>query len=175
MKPISQILSKHKTDKNLCRKGGHCYGLAYDHIFKSFDRFAKLDIIEIGIEYGASLLAWREFFPKANIAGVDIEDKVEFKRKDIEYIISDIKTLKPKKKFDIVIDDASHRLSEVLLTVKNLKLKPGGVMVIEDCQAPVHWYEAIKKRSLYSIETVDLRKMYGRRDDFLIILRNYGY
>ena len=40
---ISEILTKLKdgprsTDKNRCKKWGHCYGLAYDNIFRSFDR-----------------------------------------------------------------------------------------------------------------------------------------
>ncbi|MCL4416328.1 MAG: class I SAM-dependent methyltransferase [Actinobacteria bacterium] len=175
MKPISQILTEHKTDKNLCRKGGHCYGLAYDYIFKSFDKNAKLSIVEIGTEYGASLLAWREFFPNAKITGIDIEDKVVNKDENVEYIISEIKEFKPDKEFDIVIDDGSHKLSDVLCTVKNFRLKVGGIMVIEDCQAPAHWYEAIKKRTKYAIEAIDLRGVYGQHDDFLIVLRNYGY
>lgn len=177
---ISDILTKYKdgfgsTDKNRCKKWGHCYGWAYDHIFKSFDKEAKLDLIEIGAEWGASLLAWREFFPNANIAGVDIVDKIEIKRPDIEYIFSDVKNLKPTKEYDIVIDDGSHRLSDVLYVVNNFKLKVGGVMVIEDCQAPDHWFKAIKENTRYSIEIIDLRTIYGQHDDFLIVLRNYGY
>lgn len=175
MKAVSQILSQYKTDKNLCRKGAHCYGLAYDQLLKPFDRFAQLDIIEIGTEYGESLLAWKEYFPNANITGIDIEDKVANRNQYIEYIISDIKNFKPDKEFDIVIDDGSHKLSDVLYTVKNFKLKVGGIMVIEDCQAPVHWYEAIKNNTKYSIESIDLRDIYSQRDDFLIVLRNYGY
>ena len=175
MKKISQILTKYETDKNLCRKNAHCYGMAYDQIFKAFDRNAKLEIIEIGTEYGESLLAWREYFPNANISGIDNVDKVENKHEKIDYIISDVKNFKPDKELDIVIDDGSHKLSDVLCTVNNFKLKLGGVMIIEDAQAPVHWFEAIQKITKYSIETIDLREMYGQRDDFVIVLRNYGY
>ena len=180
---ISEILTKyawksdgeHGTDKNRCKKWGHCYGLAYDNIFKSFDRNSKLDIIEIGIEFGGSLIAWKEFFPNANVTGIDIEDKVPKKRDNIEYIISDFKDLKIKKEYDIVIDDGSHRLSDVVKAVKKFKLKVGGVMIIEDCKAPAHWFEKIKKNTKYTIELIDLREMYGQSDDYLIILRNYGY
>ena len=178
---ISEILTKlggdgeFSTDKNRCRKWGHCYGKAYDHIFKSFDRKAKLDIVEVGTEWGASLLAWRMFFPNANITGIDIVDMVKDKLPDVEYIISDVKDFKPEKEFDIVIDDGSHKLSDVLHTVWHLRLKVGGVMIIEDCQAPDHWYEKIRKNTTYSIETIDLRHIYKQHDDFLIVLRNYGY
>ncbi|MBN1168259.1 hypothetical protein JXA63_00055 [Candidatus Woesebacteria bacterium] len=172
---ISKLLSDFATDKNLNTKGGHCYGKAYDGLFSSFDRDAELDIIEIGTEYGKSLLAWREFFPNANITGVDIEDKVEKKRKDITYKICDVKDLKPRKRYDIVIDDGSHKLSDVVHVVKNFKLKVGGMMIIEDCQAPHHWLERIKTITNYSIETIDMRKVNGQHDDFMIVVRNYGY
>lgn len=172
---ISKLLSDFATDKNLDIKRGHCYGKAYDGLFNSFDRNAKLDIIEIGTEHGESLLAWREFFPYANISGVDIEDKVKNKRKDIKYIISDVKKLKPSKKYDIVIDDGSHKLSDVVHVVRNFKLKVGGVMIIEDCQAPNHWFEKIRKNTDHSIELIDMRKVNDQHDDFIIVLRNYGY
>jgi len=180
---ISEILTKyayksdceHGTDKNRCKKHGHCYGLAYDNIFKHFDKNAELDLIEIGTEFGGSLIAWKEFFPNANVTGIDIEDKVEKKRENIKYVISDVKNFKPEKEYDIVIDDGSHRLSDVVYTVKNFKLKPEGVMIIEDCQAPEHWFEKIRKNTNYSIELIDLRELYKQPDDFLIILRNYGY
>jgi len=62
MKKISHILSEYKTDKNNNEKRGHCYGKAYDLLFEPFNRLEKLDIIEIGTQYGESLLAWRDFF-----------------------------------------------------------------------------------------------------------------
>lgn len=175
MKKISQILSDYGTDKNLFHKNAHCYGLAYDRLFRSFDKNAELDIIEIGIEHGDSLLAWREFFPNASITGIDIKDTVGNKMKDIKYVISDVKDYKPNKEYDIVIDDGSHKLSDVMYTVRSFKLKIGGIMVIEDCQAPNHWFEKIRKSTKYAIETIDMRKVNNQHDDFLIVLRNYGY
>ena len=179
---ISEILDKYGTcseekgtDKNFGGKNGHCYGKAYDKIFANFKQNDELDIIEVGTEYGKSLLAWREFFPNANIAGIDIEDKVENKIDDIEYIITNIKDFEPKKEYDIVIDDGSHKLDDVIQTVRKFKLKEGGVMIIEDCQKPDHWFEEIKKNTNYSIEIIDLRKVNGKSDDYLIVLRNYNY
>jgi len=169
---ISNILKKYDTDKN---SGKHCYGPAYDQLFKSFNRKSNLDIIEIGTQFGESLRAWREFFPNADITGVDIVDIVEEKYPGIGYIISDVKELKMNKEFDIVIDDGSHKLSDVLYTVKNFKLKKNGMMIIEDCQAPGHWFRAIKELTEYSVEGIDLRSVNKRRDDYLIVLRNYDY
>lgn len=179
---ISEILTElggknkvYSTDKNRCGKYAHCYGKAYDHLFAPFDREAELDIIEIGIEYGPSLEAWKRFFPNANVVGVDIEDKAVKKLPGIDYIISDVKDMKPEKPFDIVIDDGSHKLRDVKHVVENFELKVGGLMVIEDCQAPDHWFEAVRKRTKYSIELIDLRDLYNSRDDFMIALHNYGY
>lgn len=169
---ISEVLLKYDTDKN---KDRHCYGRVYDYLFSFFDRKAPLEIIEIGTEFGESLLAWREFFPNAKITGVDIVDVVKKKRLDIKYLFTDVKDLRPKTPFDIVIDDGSHKLSEVVHVVRNFKLKAGGIMVIEDCQAPGHWYLKIKKHTQYSIECIDLREVNGQPDDYLIVLRNYGY
>ena len=131
--------------------------------------------MEVGIEYGGSLLAWKEFFPNANVAGLDIVDKVEKKIPGIEYIICDVKEFKPKKEYDIVIDDGSHKLNDVLCTVRNFKLKVGGVMILEDVQRKDYWLKHITSSTKHSIETIDLKKMHGQHDDFLIVLRNYGY
>jgi len=171
---ISEILRKYKTDKN---RRIHNYGLAYDGILRHFDRNAKLDIVEIGVLYGESIKAWRECFPNANITGIDIEEDCIDKIDDVTYIIDDVRNVKPNKPFDIIIDDGNHMLKYVYSTIENFKLKVGGVMVIEDCRNPELWYEKIKERTKYSMECIDLRDK-GRsryRDNFLIVLRNYGY
>lgn len=169
---ISELLAGYDTDKNKNVKGAHCYGNSYDVLFSEFDRDQKLDIIEIGVEKGWSLIAWKEFFKNANVTGVDIVDAIEERREDIKYVISDIYDLGMHEEFDIVIDDGSHKMRDVLWTVENVKLKKGGMMIIEDCQAPDHWTKAVKKRTEYSVETIDLREINGQHDDFLIILRN---
>ncbi len=178
---ISEILKElgkdgvFSTDKNRDRKYGHCYGKVYDYLFRLFDRDAKIDIIEVGVEHGASILAWRKFFPNANIIGVDIKDKVKEKLPNVEYVICNIKDYKPKKKFDIIIDDGSHRLQDVLRTVQNIKLKEGGIMILEDVQRKDYWLKHIRSVTKYTIEPIDLKRVHGQHDDFLIVLRNYGY
>ena len=153
------------------------YGPVYDSVLSHFDRNAKLDIAEIGVLYGESLRAWRECFPNANITGVDIVDNVENKINDVEYVISDVREYQPNKRFDIVIDDGSHKINDVMFTVKHFKLKVGGVMIIEDCNRPYMLFDKIKEKTKYSIECIDLREISRgpHHDDFLIVLRNYGY
>lgn len=166
--PISKILAQYETDK----VNGHTYGESYDDIFSNFDRNAPLDIIEIGTQKGGSLKAWRDYFPNATVTGIDIIDvvKPEYRDPSINYVVSDVKDYKPDREFDIVIDDGSHFLEDVLYTVDTFKLKKGGVMVIEDTQDPNEWSRAVRDATDYEMKTRDLRGAY---DNFLIALWNY--
>ena len=157
--PISKILAKFETDK----VNGHCYGDAYDSIFSKYDRNAPLNILEVGTQKGGSLLAWKEYFPNATVTGIDIIDvvKPEYRSDKINYIFTDIKDYKSDQVFDIIIDDGSHFLEDVLYVVNNLKYK---LLVIEDVQSQ-DWMNHIKVPH----ETIDLRGVHGNYDDFLIL------
>lgn len=141
---ISEILARYNTDK----VDPHTYGYAYDEIFSTFDREASLNILEIGVQKGGSLCAWRDYFPNATITGIDIVDEVqpEYRRKDINYIICDINDYKTEQNFDIVIDDGSHWLKDVVRSVSTLtkQLKVGGVFIVEDVQHPPSWIPTIR-------------------------------
>lgn len=160
--PISKILAQYDTDK----VNGHTYGESYDEIFSRFDRNAELNILEVGTQKGGSLCAWQDYFPNAHITGVDIVDvvKPEYKRDSINYVLSDIKDWDTPSDFDIIIDDGSHFLPDVLYVVKHFypKLKEGGVLVIEDVQDQA-WLDLIN----VPFTVKDLRGAY---DNFLIII-----
>lgn len=136
MDTITEILKRYDTDKETF----HRYGKTYEEIFAKFDRNARLNILEIGTQKGGSLLAWKEYFPNANVYGVDIVDVVsdEYRKDTVTRIISDIKEWKNDIEWDIVIDDGSHYLLDVVYVVANycVQLKPGGVIVIEDVRFP---------------------------------------
>lgn len=142
---ISEILKKYETDK----VNPHTYGSAYDQLFAEFDRNAPLKIVEIGVQKGGSLCAWRDYFPHATILGIDIEDQVlpEYRRDDIFYTICDINDYKTDIIYDIVIDDGSHWLKDVVRAVDvfSRKLNIGGIMVIEDVQWPNTWIPTIQE------------------------------
>ena len=38
-------------------------------------KYKKINILEIGVDNGDSLRLWREYFPNANICGIDIKAK----------------------------------------------------------------------------------------------------
>jgi len=136
MKTITQILSEYDSDK----ESFHKYGSSYEAIFSGFDREAPLNMLEVGTQKGGSLLAWKEYFPNANVYGVDVIDVVpeEYRKDTVTRIVSDIKDWKNDIEWDIVIDDGSHYLLDVAYVFATyvLRLKPGGVIVIEDVRFP---------------------------------------
>ena len=163
---------------------GHTYGSSYDEIFESFDRESEINYLEIGIQRGGSLLATKDYFPNGNIYGVDIKDSIlpEYRREDFNYIISDIKEELVFEKlkdvnFDIIIDDGSHMLHDVLFVVNKYlsKLKMNGVLIIEDCQNPDNWLNEVRRVTPdgFEVTTKDLRRdtPYSSYDNFLIIIK----
>ena len=203
MKKIAELLLDYKTDKNFgsvkniykCLDTweispnpepmiGHTYGASYDEIFEQYDKEGKLNILEIGIQRGGSLLAWKEYFKNAKIYGIDIIDVIlpEYRREDFTYIIKDIKDINIKEQlkdvmFDIIIDDGSHFLTDVLFVVDNYldKLNQGGCLIIEDAQQPEHWVNTIKNKISddFELSVKDLRRdtPYSSGDNFLIIIK----
>ena len=174
---ISEILKKYDTDKNR----EHEYGGVYDHIFGRFDRNATLNILEIGTQKGESLLAWKEYFPNAKVTGIDIVDVVEYRSDAVNYVVQDVNDYRTDEMFDIVIDDGSHWLKDVVHTVSyfSQKLKLGGCIVIEDVQNPKVWQDAIyeilfphweyNKGHEYTLEYVDNTQV-SKVDDYLIVV-----
>lgn len=181
---ISELLLKYQTDKNygtVVPSLGHCYGESYDKLFDKFDKNVELNFLEIGVQKGGSMCAWKDFFKNANVYGVDITDEIldEYRREDITYIISDIKNPIIKEKFkdikfDIIIDDGSHRLFDVLYVVSEFLelLNDGGILIVEDCQNPEEWVREISNRldSNYKLSFEDLRNVNRHYDDFLIVI-----
>ena len=119
----------------------HNYTRYYDtHI----NGFKPSNILEIGVKRGASLLLWKKAFPKANISGIDIKDisqkRILRRNKDLNLFIGDqsdrefLKTVVEKKKFDLIIDDGSHRPDDQLASLEFLwpYVSKGGFYVIED-------------------------------------------
>lgn len=145
-----------------------------DHYYS--DKFSNLrnqhlNILEIGIHRGYSLNMWREYFPNANITGVDIK-KVDVECKGCNLIFGDAtnqKTFYGIDHLDIVIDDGSHKLKHQLKTFDILfpKLRSGGVYIIEDI------FDLDKTESIFldlpgQVQIYDFRKIKNRWDDVIV-------
>lgn len=133
-----QLQSKnYDTDK-------YAYLKRYDRLFSKFSN-EKINLLELGVFKGGSLLMWRDYFPNGNIVGIDINlpknfpatDRIhlfEGSQTDLEFLTGVSKKTAPNG-FDIIIDDASHMgaLSKISFWhLFNNYLKPGGVYAIED-------------------------------------------
>jgi|APGre2960657423_1045063.scaffolds.fasta_scaffold00653_12 hypothetical protein len=201
-KNISEILLKYKSDKNFGivdniyenldtwkvvdnpteKRIGHTYGKIYQMIFNNFDINSNIKILEIGIQRGGSLMAWKEYFNNADIYGIDIFDSIlpEYRNDKFNYIISDVKSESVKEKlkninFDIIIDDGSHTLYDIFYVVENFKnkLNSGGFLIIEDCpyvELLVHEIQKTLSENYYELLISDLRNE-GGGDNFMTIIK----
>jgi hypothetical protein len=137
---LAWLLHIFGSDKQ--RANEHVYGPTYHAVMRPF-RYKRIKLLEIGVLGGASLLAWRAFFPRGRCIGCDIDPKEHF---DIGRIAtrvadqssaSDLMTLcKMDGPFDIIIDDGSHQNSHQIFTFYEIfdQLRDGGIYIIEDVQ-----------------------------------------
>ncbi len=145
MKSLAELADFYETDKAI---KGHGYVKYYDGYFSSLRSSCK-SLLEIGVQeisgkkYGAaSLRMWEDYFPNANIYGIDIRDLTHLSKNRVKVyqssqvdfaclknILTDI-NLKP----EIIIDDASHAPDDQQQTFEYLfdYLAPGGFYVVED-------------------------------------------
>ena len=99
-------------------------------------------VVEIGVLGGASLRMWREYFPRGQIFGIDIDPAAEAhtderitvligSQSDTGFLDAVVeRTGRP----DIVLDDGSHLARDQITTLLHLwrHIKPGGTYVVED-------------------------------------------
>lgn len=145
-KSLNELCSKFKTDKcsNL-----HNYIEIYENYFSSL-RYSTEKLFEIGILGGASHLMWKEYFHKAEIYGIDIDDCSHLEQKGIHTFIADQANRDDLKKFistygegyDIIIDDGGHSMEQQQVSLGYLfkYLKPGGFYIIEDVHTSLKDY-----------------------------------
>jgi hypothetical protein len=186
----TEVLELRKIfDENGSDKGSiNCYDLVYVNLLNGF-KSQPLEIMEIGIgsNYkdtpsnmgkqgtpGASLRSWRDFFPKANVVGCDVDPRILFTENRIETFPldqTDVISWKSLKKalgnrtFHLIIDDGLHAPYANLRTLleAGTLLKTNGVLVIEDVreQAIVVWeLVATLLGDSWSTEIVKTKKSY---------------
>jgi len=137
---LNSLAQKFGTDKS---SDIHNYCNKYSK-FLPFKRYDNLNIMEIGVLDGKSLLTWQEYFYKSNILGIDInpdckqyEDKenritVEIGSQADHVFLNDI--MREYAPFDMILDDGSHMNEHVIFSFEHLfqSVKSGGLYVIED-------------------------------------------
>jgi hypothetical protein len=116
----------------------------YEKYFEEL-RMMPIRFLEIGVLNGSSLYSWREYFPNAEIHGMDINPNCKrFERPDLNVFVhtldcSNEEALKNfaeqyKNYFDIILDDGAHINNITLKTFRNFysAVKSNGYYIIED-------------------------------------------
>lgn len=142
---ILELAHLHRSDK-----AEHGYCAFYEELF-SGRRLEPLKILELGVGGfekqddpnfgGASLRIWKDYFPSAEICGVDLLDKSGIAADRIRIFQGSQtdesllhKLHREHGPFDIIVDDASHipALTNQSFAILFPLLAPNGIYVIED-------------------------------------------
>jgi len=180
-RPISKNKLYWGTDKGTV----HSYIKIYEWFFSPVREKVER-VLEIGIQTGASLQMWREYFPRAEVHGVDIKrcprKFLPANRKRLVFHKMDGRDVEAvngafdDESFDIIIDDGCHRAAVQAAVVCNFwsKLKLGGMYVVEDVSAPSIVLNSLVKvgacAGLFSLE----HERPNKEDNNLIVALKHG-
>lgn len=97
-------------------------------------------VMEVGVAEGHCLLAWRAVFPGATVVGMDVAPAAHARGERIEFHQGDYRKREDCERaaagrtFDLIVEDANHRLDESLVALFWLwpHVAPGGLYVIEE-------------------------------------------
>lgn len=145
---FDELFSFFNSDKN---NGYHGYSNYYQKHLEKFKN-EELNILELGTAQGASAVSFYVYFKKSKVYTCDNHiENMNFEGEQLYSILLDSTDEVMKKSFfnnfniphdkeyfKIIIDDCSHRLSDM---IKHLKiyfksLKSGGYYIIEDLKFP---------------------------------------
>ncbi len=144
MNVLFELGRKHKSVK-CYKKFVSSWGFCETIYPKYFEhrRSSIKTLLELGVHSGGSLRMWEEYFPNAEIYGIDISDsnvhfaddsRIHFRLGDqadealLERVSDEV------GQWDIVIDDASHIAKDQIISFETLwpRVSAGGVYCIED-------------------------------------------
>lgn len=195
----NKTLTDYSNQFNSDKGSAHSYIPFYESIFRK-KRSSTLNILEIGILFGDSLMLWNEYFQNSTIYGIDDFSQPDgqafhnFKPVNKNHVLkklgnfprikplvfnsentSDIETHLMGISFDIIIDDACHTLQNQLNNIQNYLpyLNSNGIYVCEDIDSYeiAQLLKASADRSFKDIETEIIEfNIKTRPDDRLLII-----
>lgn len=147
---LDELAIKYGTDKS---SRGHSYTQYYDMILSPI-RKQSVKLLEIGIDKGASLLMWRDYFENGEIHGIDIRGDYEYLNGVTTHIVDQSKVgelilfgEQYPDYFKVICDDGSHQSDDMILSFHTLfpYLKSGGFYIIEDllCDYDERWNKGV--------------------------------
>lgn len=171
--PLCKLAFKYGTDK--CPRLKHVYTPFYYELFKNRRKTVK-KVLEMGIDLGASLKMWQDFFPNAEIYGADINPDFLFDEGRIKTFLCDedkesqLRQLikKTGSDIDLFVDDAIHKpRRQIFLAQTILPLLDDGVIyIIEDVS---HNKSISRLLSQYKCETPILKNRKHRAGKLVVI------
>lgn len=124
----------------------------YDVLLQEY-RSRPVRLLEIGIQNGGSLEIWGQYFASAtHLVGCDIDpacSQLVYDDPRVSVVVADANldgtehsVIALAKAFDIIIDDGSHRSSDIVKTFCRYfkHLEPGGIFIAEDLHCS-YWRE----------------------------------
>jgi len=189
---LLEMCARYPTDKCM---DGHKFIEIYHNLFES-KRDSMGRFFEIGIRSGISHLMWREYFPNAEIFGIDILDFSEqSKGSGISTFVADQSNRENLEAcidefggdFDVILDDGGHAMDHQQVSLGYLfqYVKPGGMFIIEDIHTSLPKYypdpdykvnESETNTTLFMLEwfmrTGEIKSMYMNRAEKLYLEQN---
>lgn len=172
---LCKLAIKYGSDKAPKFKK-HTYTIFYNQFFKNKRKSVK-KILEIGIGGGGSLKMWQDFFPKAEVYGIDYRPELLINEGRIKSFLFDQRRRDHLVKLvqeigsdiDIVIDDGSHRSRDQVFTLVTLMplLKQDVIYIIEDVADPTI---ALRLRD-YQVSEPEIPYI-KRYDNKLLLIKN---
>ena len=200
MKTLDNLGIKCGTDKSSLI---HNYLVKYEK-YLPFNKNDNIKILEIGVLNGESICLWKEYFPNANIVGIDIDETC--KRFESKNVIIEIgsqydgdflkKIIEKHGEFDMILDDGSHMNEHVIFSFKNLfsSVKSNGVYIVEDCSTSywshyggerfgkntiMEYFKGLSDEvNFFGELTENFHNLHARREDILIEqfkIKGYNY
>ena len=132
MRSFDEVCREAGSDKWLCG-----YGPLYEaYVFPYVRRDEPVRILEFGVHNGASMRLWEELYPQAQIVGLDIEPRcIEYASERTRIVIgsqTNEALLRGLGDFDLVVDDCSHHVDDIVASFGILWPKTKAVYVVED-------------------------------------------
>lgn len=134
---LHDLSAAHGSDKHR-----HGYTKWYEAVLRGLKDEA-FKILEIGVFEGASLRMWRDWFPRAEVFGLDIDEARMFRDDRITCVHGDSGRESARDalralagSFKIIVDDGNHKSKAQRGTFLNLSglLAPGGLYFVEDAK-----------------------------------------
>jgi cephalosporin hydroxylase len=188
---LKKLLKDNDNYKSRCSKGfqivdfcgtdkehvHHYVSSFYEDNFLKFKN-KKINLLEIGVQFGGSLYLWNDYFQKGNIYGVDVVDLTDgvihsFNR--IKIFLNDAydaKFANSLPDFDIVIDDGPHTLDSFIKCIDLYlpKIKSGGFLIIEDIPDMRYAEELYNYTKNYKKYIIDTREKYRKYDNIMFVV-----